>query len=140
MLALDLEGRLIGVPWVVARNVSFELWLRIEVKHVAFLELWLGMTSLELWLVMTDEHEELLGYGSGWRVLSVWVCVLWRIRMGPVRFPFSVLSLRVWQSWDVTNVIHIGNSTWRYGVYSVTWFPTRALPVVASRCGSKTFW
>jgi len=34
----------------VARNVSFELWLRIRVKHVAFFELWLKMTSFELWL------------------------------------------------------------------------------------------
>jgi len=27
---------------------------------VAFLELWLEMTSLELWLGIADEHEELL--------------------------------------------------------------------------------
>ena len=43
----------------MAQNVSLELWLRIEVKHMAFLELWLGMTSLELWLGMTNEHEKL---------------------------------------------------------------------------------
>jgi len=55
----------------VARNVSLELWLRIGVKHVTFLELWLGMVSLELWLGMVDEHEELLSSGSGWQVLSV---------------------------------------------------------------------
>ncbi|QCD96252.1 hypothetical protein DEO72_LG6g954 [Vigna unguiculata] len=42
-----------------------------RVKHVAFLELWLRMTSLELWLGIADEHEELLSYGSGWRVLPV---------------------------------------------------------------------
>jgi len=48
-----------------------ELWLRIGVKHVAFYELWPGMTSLELGLGITDEHEELLSYGSGWRVLPV---------------------------------------------------------------------
>jgi len=48
-----------------------ELWLEIGVKHVAFLELWLRMTSLELWLGMADEHEEFLSCGSGWRVLSV---------------------------------------------------------------------
>jgi len=42
----------------VARNVSLELWLGIGVKHVAFFELWLGMTSLELWLGMVNEHEE----------------------------------------------------------------------------------
>ena len=34
----------------MAQNVSLELWLGIWVKHMAFLELWLGMTSLELWL------------------------------------------------------------------------------------------
>ena len=48
----------------LARNLSLKLWLGIRVKHVAFLELWLGMTSLELWLEMTDEHEELLSCGS----------------------------------------------------------------------------
>jgi len=69
-----LKGRHV-VPWVVAQNVSLELWLGIRVKHVAFLKLWLGMASLELWLGMADEHEELLSCGSGWRVLSVWVCV-----------------------------------------------------------------
>ncbi|QCE14478.1 hypothetical protein DEO72_LG11g1479 [Vigna unguiculata] len=52
---------------VEVENVSLELWLGIGVKHVAFLELWLGMTSLELWLGMADEHEELLSCGSyGW--------------------------------------------------------------------------
>jgi len=69
----------------VAQNVSFELWLEIEVKHVAFLKLWLGMTSLELWLEMADEHEELLSCGSGWRVLPVWPT-----RMGPNRLPSLV--------------------------------------------------
>ena len=39
----------------MAQNVSLELWLGIGVKHVAFLELWLRMTSLELWLEMIDE-------------------------------------------------------------------------------------
>jgi len=29
---------------------------------------------------MTDEYEELLSYGLGWRVLSVWVCELWLVR------------------------------------------------------------
>jgi len=55
----------------VTQNVSLELWFRIGVKHVAFLELWLKMASLELWLEMADEHEELLSCGSGWRVLLV---------------------------------------------------------------------
>jgi len=66
-----LKGRIAGcslscgskrIPWVVARD---------KVKHVAFLKLWLRMTSLELWLEMADEHEELLSCGSGWRVLPV---------------------------------------------------------------------
>jgi len=68
------------IPCVVDRNVSLELWLGIGVKHMTFLELWLGMTSLELWLGMPDEHEELLSCGSGWRVLPVWVCMLWCVR------------------------------------------------------------
>ena len=51
--------------------VFLELWLGIRVKHVAFLELWLEMTSLELWLRMAVEHEELLSCGSSWRVLPV---------------------------------------------------------------------
>jgi len=55
----------------VAQNVSLELRLRIGVKHVAFLGLWLRMASLELWLGMADEHEELLSCGLSWRVLSV---------------------------------------------------------------------
>jgi len=84
------------VPWVVAQNVFLELCLGIGVKHVVFLKLWLGMTSLKLWLGIADEHEELLSCGSGWRVLPVWVCVLWRVRMGPVRLPSLVLSWRVW--------------------------------------------
>jgi len=55
----------------VALNVSLKLWLEIGLKHVAFLGLWPGMTSLELWLGIADEHEELLSCGSGWRVLSM---------------------------------------------------------------------
>jgi len=58
-----LKGWLAGVPWVVPQNVSLELWLGTGVKHVAFLELWLGMTSLELWLGMADEHEKILSCG-----------------------------------------------------------------------------
>jgi len=42
-----------------------------KVGLLAFLELWLKMTSLELCLRMADEHEELLSCGSGWRVLPV---------------------------------------------------------------------
>jgi len=37
----------------------------------------------------------------------------------------------------VTNVIRIGNSTWHYGVWSIAWFPTRALLFVASTCGAR---
>jgi len=55
----------------VARNISIELWLGIGVKHVVFLELWLGIASLELWLRMADEHEEHLSCGLGWRVLPM---------------------------------------------------------------------
>jgi len=42
--------------------------------------------------------------------------------------------------WDVTNVIRIGNSTWRYDVWSVAWFFARALSVVVDRWRSKTSW
>jgi len=76
----------------VARNISLELWLGIGVKHVVFLELWLGITSLELWLGMADEHKEPLSCGSGWRVLPVRVCWLWPVRMGPNRLPCSVVG------------------------------------------------
>ena len=55
----------------MAWNVSHEWWLGIGVKHVVFLELWLGIASLELWLEMADEHEEPLSCGLGWRVLPV---------------------------------------------------------------------
>jgi len=34
--------------------VCLKLWLGIEGKHVAFLKLWLRMTSLELWLGLTS--------------------------------------------------------------------------------------
>ncbi|QCD87177.1 hypothetical protein DEO72_LG3g1711 [Vigna unguiculata] len=63
--------------FVALDNVFLKLWLGIRVKHVAFLGLWLKMTSLELWLGMADEHEELLSCGSGWRVLSVVCSVAW---------------------------------------------------------------
>jgi len=39
---------------------SLELWLEMEGKHVAFLELWLRMVSHELWLGMKDEHKSFL--------------------------------------------------------------------------------
>ena len=92
----SLKVDLLDVPWVVAQNVSLELWLGIGVKHVTFLELWLGMTSLEIWLGMADGHEELLSCGSGWRVLPVWVCELWLVRMGPDRLLSSVFGWWVW--------------------------------------------
>ena len=90
------KGGIAGVPWVVAQNVSLELWLGIGVKHVVFLELWLGIASLELWLGMADEHEEPLSCGSGGPVLPVWVCWLWPVGMGPARLPSSVVGWRVW--------------------------------------------
>jgi len=71
------------------------LWLGIGVKHVVFLELWLRIASLELWLGMADEHEEPLSCGSTWRVLPVWVCWLWPVRMGLDRLPSSVVGWRV---------------------------------------------
>jgi len=80
----------------MAWNVSLKLWLGIGVKHVAFSELWLGMTSLELWLKIADEYGELLSCGSGWRVLPVWVCWLWPVRMGLDRLPSSVNSWGFW--------------------------------------------
>jgi len=46
MLLGYLKGWLVGVPSIVARNISLELWLGIGVKHVVFLELWLGLTSV----------------------------------------------------------------------------------------------
>jgi len=49
---------------------------------VAFLGLWLKMTSIELWLRMADEHEESLSCDSDWRVLPVWVYELWTVQMG----------------------------------------------------------
>ena len=55
----------------MAQNISLKLWLEIGVKHVALLEWWLEMASLELWLGIADEHEELLSFGSGWRVLPM---------------------------------------------------------------------
>jgi len=63
---------------------------------MAFLDLWLRMTSLELWLGMADGHEQSLSCGLDWRVLSVWVCMLWLVRMGPERLPSSVVSRWVW--------------------------------------------
>ena len=72
MLALDMRDlQNFGDISKVDLLVILELWLGVGVKHVAFLELWLEMTSFELWMGMADEHEELLRCGSGWRVLSV---------------------------------------------------------------------
>ncbi|QCD96908.1 hypothetical protein DEO72_LG6g1618 [Vigna unguiculata] len=65
------EFRLVALEQRQLRTVSLELWLGIEGKHVAFLELWLRMTSFELWLGMADEHEHSLSCGSDWRVLPV---------------------------------------------------------------------
>ena len=62
----------------MVRKVSLELWLGIGVKHVVFLELWLGITSLELWLGMANEHEELLGWLELASVTGVSVLVVAR--------------------------------------------------------------
>jgi len=37
-----------------------------------------------------------LSCGLGWRVLPVWVCWLWPVRMGPDGFPSLVICWRVW--------------------------------------------
>jgi len=47
---------------------------------MAFLKLWLGMTSLELWLGMVDEHEHSLSCDWDWQLLLVWVCMLWLVQ------------------------------------------------------------
>jgi len=110
-----------------------ELWLGILGKHVAFLKLWLGMTSLELWLGMTDEHKELLICGSGWRVLLVWVCELWLVRMGPRGLPSSALPDEFGSLGTITNY----GSYWELHVafWSVVRnrFPARVLQVVVCR-------
>jgi len=90
---------------------------------VAFLELWLGMTSLELLLGMADGHEQSLSCGSYWRVLSVLVCVLWLIQMGLGRLPSLALTRNLVVLEQIRTMVRIGNSTWRYGVWFVAGFP-----------------
>ena len=100
-------------PWVVAWDM---------VKHVPFYGLWSGMTSFELWLEIADEHEEPLSGGSGWRVLPVWVCWLWPVRMGLVGLPSSVVPDKFGSPRTLRTLFVFGNSTWHYGVWSVAWF------------------
>ena len=98
-----LKGRLVGVSLVVPRNTSFELWLGIGVKHVTFLELWLGKATLEWWLGITDEYEELLSCGSSWRVLLVWVYELWLVWRVHIDFP-------PW--YETTGLVVLGRYEW----------------------------
>jgi len=94
-----------------------------RIKHVAFYGLWPAMTSFELWLGIADEHEEPLSGGSGWRVLPVWVCWLWPVLMGPLGLPSSVVADEFGSPGTLRTLFVFGNSTWRYGVWSVAWFP-----------------
>ena len=64
------------------------------------LELWLGLTSV-----------------------PVWVCWLWPVRMGPDGLPSSVVVDEFGSPGTLRTMFKPGNSTWRYGVWSVAWFP-----------------
>jgi len=87
---------IVGVPWVVARNVSLELWLRIGVKSHDIP--WVVAQNIISWVVARDGRwtRGTLELWLGWRVLPVWVCWLWPVQMGPNRFPSSVVDWRVW--------------------------------------------
>jgi len=67
---------------------------------MAFLELWFEMASLELWLKMADEPEHSLSWGSDWRVLPIWVCELWFVRLG-----LETLSSSTW----LTSLLVLGH-------------------------------
>ncbi|QCD96017.1 hypothetical protein DEO72_LG6g719 [Vigna unguiculata] len=62
---------------------------------------------------MADEYEELLSCGSGWQVLRV------QIECPPQCLADEFGSLGTLR----TNYVRIGNSTWRYIVWSVIGFP-----------------
>jgi len=64
------------------------------------LELWLGLASV-----------------------PVWVCWLWPVRMGPDGLPSSVVADEFGSLGTLQTMFVFGNSTWRYGVWSVAWFP-----------------
>jgi len=100
----------------VARNVSLELWLRIGVKHVVFLELWLRIASLELWLEMTDEHEEPLSCGSGWRVLLCECAGCGQYGWVQIDCPPQLLADEFGSLGTIRTMFVYGNSTWRYSV------------------------
>jgi len=81
-----LKGRLAGIPWVE---------LGIGVKHMAFLEL-SSEWHPSSWARDGGWTRGTLELSSGCRVLPVWVCWLWPVRMGPDRLPSSVVDWRVW--------------------------------------------
>ena len=56
------------IPWVVARNVSLELWLEIGVKHMAFL----GCGSE--WHLLSCGSRWRMNTGNSWVVARVGVC------------------------------------------------------------------
>ena len=74
------------VPWVE---------LGIGVQHVAFLEL-SSEWHPSSWARDGGWTRGTLGLSSGWRVLLVWVCWLWPVRMSPDGLSSSVMSWRVW--------------------------------------------
>jgi len=70
------------IPWVE---------LGIGVKHVAFLEL-SSEWHPSSWARDGGWTRGTLEFSLGWRVLPMWVCYLWPIRMGPDRLPSSVVD------------------------------------------------
>jgi len=72
------------------------LWveLGIGVKHVAFLEL-SSEWHHSSWARDGRWTRGTLELSSGWRVFSVWVCLLWPVRMSPDGLPSSMTSWRV---------------------------------------------
>jgi len=128
-----------------------ELWLRIGVKYVEFYGLWPIMTSLELWLGIADEHEEL------WVVARVGECAGVSVLVvastdGSNRLPSSVVADEFGSPRTLRTIFVFENSTWRYGVGSVAWFPhvlyrlwpigvaARHLEILTIRCRTLLTW
>jgi len=122
------------VPWVELGTYPLS-WARDRGYARSIPQVELGMASLELssrWRMNTRDPWVELGLASvvGVSVLVVastdgsrWIALL---------------------SDELTSLVVLGclyrNSTWRYGVWSVAWFPAHALSVVADRYGSKSPW
>ena len=70
-----------------------------------FLKLWLGIVSFELWLGIKGKHVAFLK--------------LWLVRMSLDRLSSSTLVGEFGGLWTLRIMVHIGNSTWRYGAWSV---------------------